>query len=218
MLVDCAVIVTDNQADLLATSLATNAQRKDLSQFEILAAVKKLRDAGFSDSRAAATIGYAKTQYQRYLSIVENEQLYKHVRGGDIGITKATRIIEAINKAVGQGHGQTLEDVLRDFADWCEQKRQEIQTAKAQYEAAGKKFPENQEKIDAYITTDLLKGWIKRLEDGEPIGNEAAFDYGVILDEKKAKLTIPGIANLDLRSVRAADLLKIVRAKVSLPR
>jgi len=218
MLVDCVVIVTDNQADLLATSLATNAQRKDLSQLEILAAVKKLRDAGFSDARAAATIGYAKTQYQRFLAIVDNDQLYQLVRNGDIGMTKASRIIEAINKAQGQGHAQTLDDVLDDFADWCDKRRLEIRAAKEQYEAAGKKFPDNQANLDSYLTTDLLKQWIKLLEGGEPIRSDATFDYGIILDEKKGKLTIPGIANLDLRSVRATDLLKIVKAIVGLPR
>ena len=216
MLVDCVVIVTDSKADLLATSLATNAQRKDLSPLEVLAAVKKLRDAGFSDARGAAAIGYAKTQYQRFVDVVENEQLYKHVRDGDIGITKASRIIEAVRKAANQL--QTLDDVLRDFGDWCEERRAEIQASKEQYEAAGRKFPENQLKVDFYITSGVFKNWLRRIDNDEPLLGEDAFEYGVLLDEKKAKLTIPGISNLDLRTARSDDLLKIIKAIVGLPR
>lgn len=42
--------------------------------------------------------------------------------------------------------------------------------------------------------------------------------YGVLLDEKKARRTVPAITNLDPRSARSDYLLKIVEAVVALPR
>jgi hypothetical protein len=216
MTVECVVITTASKADLLTASLATNAQRQDLYPLEILAAVKKLRDSGVSDARGATAIGYRRTQYERFVAIVENAALYEHVRNGDIGITKAARIVEAVSKALGQGHAQTLDDVLRDFGSWCEERRAEITAAREQYEAAGRKFPENQLQVDHHITTELFKQWVRRLEDGEPILGEASFDYGVLLDDKKARLTIPGIS-LDLRSARSEHLLKVAEALIGLP-
>src|SRR5262249_62093409 len=48
--------------------------------------------------------------------------------------------------------------------------------------------------------------------------NRAPFDSCLVLDETKGKLTIPGISNLVLRSVRSDDLLNIAKAIVGLPR
>jgi ParB-like chromosome segregation protein Spo0J len=217
-LLDCTVISGENRADLLVASLATNAQRQDLVPLEILAAVKKLRDEGVSNPRGAAAVGYGRTQYERFVAIVENGRLYQHVLDEDIGQTKASRLIEAIQKAQGNGATQTLDDVLRDFAAWCEERRREIEAAREKHLAARKKFPESLEKVDSYVTTDLLKQWVQRIENGERILGEASFAYGVILDEKKGKLTIPALSNLDLRAARSADLLKIVQAVVGLPR
>ncbi|MHC4398748.1 MAG: hypothetical protein ACYTG0_03620 [Planctomycetota bacterium] len=187
------------QQDLLVASVTENENREGHSTDEKLEIVKQFLDLKVPAPRAASSLCVKERQYGRFVAVASREWLHKHVTNNEIGITHAAELVLAAESRESKGQYQ-VDWFKADLEKWAVRHRRLLEEERAEQTKIGKKLTGTAAQVKKYFTKDVYAHWLKLIEAGQRFGGEPEFAFGIVVNEDKKTITVPG------RTLKTADL------------
>lgn len=195
---------TEFAKDVMIKSIGDNANRRDLTEDERLRTVRKCRDMGIPDPRAASAMGLGETQYRRLACVVETPWLLELVQQNKIGMTHASALRMACKNPLQH-------DLLQAGIDsWITRMAPVLEQERANQRKIGKDLSGSANTLKKYLDTKLIKHWIKCIEGGTELTEPTGVEFGVLVDRENGTVTVPAI-NINIREHSREDLIKLIR-------
>ncbi|MDZ4852847.1 MAG: ParB N-terminal domain-containing protein [Pirellulaceae bacterium] len=173
--------------DLLCSSIGDNAVRADFTNEERLSIVRKCRDQGVPNPRAALALGLSETQFNRLVAVVETPWLLKMVYENCIGMTHASSLIQATKSP--EQNALLKKGLVR----WIAEKQKILEKERADFEKVRKKLSGISNTVKKYMDGKLVQHWIKCIELNSELSNDPAFQFGILVDKKAGTITVPAM-------------------------
>lgn len=189
----------DFERDIFSRTLADNDHQLKLNASERLNAVKKLRSLKVPTTRIASALGVSETSASRLLKVTDYDWAERAVRDNHWKLSQASAILEAatvtkdVNPAITiSSRIEKLKDWLHGFVAESELKRK-AETARLKTKDATAELRGAAGHISKYLTPTLQKQVIANLKNGRALSFSYAATWGVLYDEKKSLIELPGL-------------------------
>jgi hypothetical protein len=189
------------QQDLLVASVTENENREGHSTAEKLEIVKQFLDLKIPAPRAASALRVKERQYGRFVAVASRDWLHDHVVNNEIGITHAAELVLAAESR--EAKGQYKVDWFRaDLERWAVRHRRLLEDEKAEQAKIGKKLTGSAAQVKKFFTKSVYQHWLKLIEAGQRFGGEPEFAFGIVVNEARKTITVPGrmLKTTDLKS------------------
>ncbi len=194
---------TDFAKDVMVKSIGDNSNRRDLTEDERTRIVKKCRDLGIPDPRAASAMGLSESQYRRLAAVVETEWLLENVKQKNISMSHAANLRMACKTS------QQLQLFRSGFEIWKARMEPMLEQERANARNIGRDLTGSANAIKKYLDAKLVKHWLKCIEENIDLDDASTFNFGVLVDASKGILTVPAIT-VNIREHRRNDLVKVI--------
>lgn len=189
--------------DLMVKSIGDNSNRRDLTEDERLRIVKKCREMGVPDPRAASALGLSESQYRRLAAVIETDWLLEMVKEKKIGMSHAANLIMACKTR------RQIEKLHVGLERWITKMEPILEQERANAQKLERNLTGSANSIKKYLNGKLVKHWLRCIEEDTDLDDTSDFNFGVLVDSEKGTLTVPAVT-VNIREHRRNDLVKVI--------